>query len=283
LRLFEAMLRLRRFEEKAGVLYALGALEHPLPLKIGCEAAYVAVMAAKRSGDVLAVSEAGSIAELAAGAGFLDAFGGLTSEDSCSSSIPALSRWRIFKDRPVSAGSCATHTFQQANALLAPGGVLCVIFSSLSDAQQNLAALEATSAALAGRVVAVVIVCDGKSEASGGDDLSWPGALWRSVHADGSDMEATAAAMALARASLVPGTQNPIIFIATPVFMGHARRQGNQQRLEPQRPDPIARLRQRLTDEVQVSDTELNALDASVKMQIAQAVQAAGLEPRHKD
>ncbi len=51
--LFATMLRLRRFEEKAGMLFALGTLGTPCPLGVGQEAALAVCAARVPSSSVL--------------------------------------------------------------------------------------------------------------------------------------------------------------------------------------------------------------------------------------
>lgn len=48
---YRTMLLLRRFEEKAGVLFALGTLSSPVPRNIGREAVFAAIGALARNGD----------------------------------------------------------------------------------------------------------------------------------------------------------------------------------------------------------------------------------------
>jgi hypothetical protein len=250
--LFEAMLRLRRFEEKAGMLYALGTLAAPCPLGVGQEGALAGLAAALDSSDALVALSDRPTTELALGGSVPGAFQRLLSEPPSDAEPFALLKvpGEEIRRLPPKEAFAAADRFGQIVLLL-----------------DEPAGLSASLAEVTARVFPVLLTRK---------DRRPPGYSvppdWAVRECDGSDAVGVRDAMMAARKDRFVA-----LSILTPPFLGHARDGRRQAPERREAEDPIARLRLRLVTERRIPEADIAALEARIRDDIAAGARAISL------
>ena len=257
LALYAMMLRLRRFEEKAGMLYAMGTLATPCPLGIGQEGAVAALVEGLSSNDIVLVLEARPAVELALGAPAKTVFQRLASSQPANDQGPlALLR------EPCSSPRLLPREDALNTASAVQGEPLIVVAPdpTASTAIDRLAN---------GALTVFIVPSDSKPEV-------WPRSLSSRVReCDGADVEAVAAAIAAARGDHSAGHRPLAVAILTPPYIGHSRDPGHRQ---PTRrnlpPDPLALHRRRLVGSGRLTEADAVAVETAVRDEIAAAARS---------
>jgi pyruvate dehydrogenase E1 component alpha subunit len=251
------MVRMRRFEEKAGMLYALGTLAAPCPLGYGQEAAIAAIADSLQPADMLVSLE-----------------------------------WRPALD--LALGDTPASVFQRLVPPIDPAGVAAALLYSYGEQTKRLPhhmALAAFAEAKTGichvvafdpadlaplleprnRVLAVLVIpSDRRPEV-------WPLPADVPVReCDGASLGAVEAALAGARDAL-SSAQNPLVLvILTPPYAGHARDTGRRANRR-DTPDPLALFRDAAIASGQMSNAEAVVIENTVRDEIATAGRAISL------
>ena len=256
--LFSTMLRLRRFEEKAGMLYALGTLGTPCPLGIGREGAIAAIAATIPPGDIVLALRSSPALELALGTAAGTAFQRLLPTPPDDEPEPCLVRL---------PGEGLRHlTREAALALVAQRTEAVVPIATSADD------LAAALRNLPNRVLPVMIVStDRKPE-------TWSHLAPLSVReCDGADAIGLCETLATVRKELEPGHSGTALAILTPPYAGHARDVRGRAPTRRDVADPIALCRQRLLATGRLDEAGVTALEAAVRDEIAAAGRAISL------
>ena len=254
--LFAMMLRLRRFEEKAGMLFALGTLAAPCPLGIGQEAALAALAATLEPGDTVLALNTRPGLELALGALPATTLESLVCEP-CSSPSPALLRQPGDAPRRMPLA-------QAVSTVLAGNGPI-IVLATAADQLLDLANLPAP-------VLPVVIL------ASDQKPPSWPLPPRFAVReCDGADALGLTEAIAAARSDLASAAAEPALAILTPPYSGHARSDGRRPAARRDTADPIAIYRRHLLATARLNESEAAAIEAAVRDEMAAAGRAISL------
>ncbi len=250
--LFEAMLRLRRFEEKAGMLYALGTLAAPCPLGIGQEGALAGLAAALDPGDALVALGDRPTAELAFGGSLAGAFQRLLSEPQSDAEPLALLK--------VPGEELRRLPLKQAFAAADRFGHIVLLLDETVGLSPSLA--EVTP-----RVLPVFVIR--KDRRTPGYSVP-PG--WTVRECDGSDAVGVRDALMAARHDRFVA-----LSILTPPYLGHARDGRRQAPDRREAEDPIARLRLRLVAERRIPEADIAALEARIRDEIAAGARSISL------
>lgn len=276
---YAVMLRLRRFEEKAGLLYALGKLGRPCPLGVGQEAALAALVSVLRPSDVCIALRATPGLRLALGETCLTAFRDLVDERGASDAREALLR-RPLQPLLTNASIDDVRTGLAETARGEGPSMTAVVLDPAGDAARDIAALNASLAAAVRPVLALLIVPrDARPPAP---DLS-PDWSLRAI--DGADFAAVRAALTAAREDLLAGpdaaaTGRLLMTILTPPYAGHAR--SAEPRAAGSRPpataqevtDPLKLLRAWLRAAGGRSEAACTALETRIRDEVAAAARA---------
>lgn len=258
--LYATMLRLRRFEEKAGMLYALGTLATPCPLGIGQEAAIAGIVAALAPDDGLLALEERPALALALGRAPAAVFQSLVRARH-EESDPAL----LVHTQAAPLGH-ASSLAQACAALVSIGGLAVVI-------GKDGAAATAAAGALKDHPVLPVVITP--RDAADPPD-PWP-AAWDVREIDGTDPTGVAEAMTAARAQTRSGRGRPAVLVRTPPYVGHARAAGARAPARRDVPDPLVMWRRALLAGGRASEADLLSVEASVRDEIAVAGRALAL------
>jgi pyruvate dehydrogenase E1 component alpha subunit len=252
------MLRLRRFEEKAGMLYALGTLGTPCPLGIGREGAFAALAAAIPPGDIVVALTSSPALELAFGMPSGTAFQRLlpaprdNEPEQCLVRVP---------------GEGLRHVSREAALALARerGEAVLLIATSTEDLAPALLNLP-------NRVLPVLIVSTDRKPAS------WsPLAPWSVRECDGSDAIGLCQTVAGVREDLASRQSHTALAILTPPYAGHARDPRQRAPARRDSADPIAQCRQRLLAAGSLGEAGITALESAIRDEIAAAGRAVAL------
>lgn len=258
--LYATMLRLRRFEEKAGMLYALGTLATPCPLGIGQEAAIAGVVAALAPDDGLLALEERPALALALGRAPVAAFRSLAPARH-EESNPVL----LVHTHAAPLGHASS--LAQARPVLASIGGLAVVIG------RDGAAATAAAGALEDHPTLPIVISP-RDVADPPDP--WP-AAWNVREIDGTDPSGVAEAVTAARADTRSGRSRPAVLIRTPPYVGHARAAGARAPSRRDVPDPLVMWRRALLASGRASEAELLSVEASVRDEIAAAGRALAL------
>lgn len=256
--LFSTMLRLRRFEEKAGMLYALGTLGTPCPLGVGQEGAIAAIAATLNPGDIVLTLDTTPAFELALGAPWAAAFQRLQPAPVEPPAPPCLVRIPGEPMRQVSRDA--------GLALAAQRSELIVLIASCAN--EIRAVLETLPAPV---LPVIIIPTDRKPE-------TWSALAPSSVReCDGADAIGLCETLAAVRHDLASGHAAPAIAILTPPYAGHARDLSRRAPSRRETPDPIALCRQRLLATRCIDEAGIAAIEAAVRDEVAAAGRAVAM------
>lgn len=228
LAVYADLLRLRRFEEKAGLLYALGTLEHPCPLGIGQEAAWVALARVAGPQCRLIAETPPLQLMLALGRTAADGFRDLQAAQRSGSPAAGLER--------------------------GAGEAVVVLLDCNRDLSSKLASVMGP-----GRVAVIVVPRD---------QWPGAGALPAGVPAreiDAADFDAVAAALAAAQSGSATGT---LLVLLTPPYVGHARSAAGKAPSRHDVPDPVRIWRSRLIAAGACEDVVLGPLEGGIRDEI---------------
>ena len=251
--LLTAMLRLRRFEEKAGMLYALGSVTVPCPLGIGQEGAIAGLSASLDAGETFVALQARPTIELAFGASPAAAFQGLL--DVSSGTVAASSLVRLPGEdmrRLPRHDAITTAAGRNANVVL------------LSDDPGELAqALPVMNA----RVLPVIMIPADRRPA----EYGLP-AQWTVRECDGSSAAGV-------REALMSARKDSLIAVSflTPPYAGHARDGSRHPQERRQSQDPITSLRRLLIEDGRLREADAAELEAAVRDEIATAARGVSV------
>jgi pyruvate dehydrogenase E1 component alpha subunit len=247
------MLRLRRFEEKAGMLYALGTLSVPCPLGVGQEGAIAALAASLDAGDsLLALQDRPSI-ELALGASPAAAFQRLLDASGDAPATSALLRLpgedvrRLPRNEAIAAAT-------------GRNGTVVVLAGDAAELTQFLPVLDA-------RVLPVMVIPSDRRPA----DYDLP-AGWTLRECDGSSAAGVREALMSARKD-----RHIAVSILTPPYAGHARDGSRRPQERRVSEDPIVRLRRHLIGEGRLREADAAELEAAVRHEIAAAARGVSV------
>lgn len=258
--LYTTMLRLRRFEEKAGMLYAMGTLARPCPLGFGQEGAIAALVDGLQPDDLLCSLRSRPGLELALGVAASTVFRRLVPAEEVADETLTLLR---------GPGEDLRMSSRQ-DAVLAIGASRAATRIILASDPGDIAAYVAADPK--GKVLAVLIVPgDRRPEV-------WP--LPAHIHVrecDGAHVEGVCAALAAARQALAVSEAPIVLAILTPAYAGHARETTRRMSSRRDASDAIALYRQHLVTAGRLSDLDAVALEASVRDEIAAAGRAISL------
>lgn len=257
--LFSTMLRLRRFEEKAGMLYAQGTLGTPCPLGIGREGAIAAIAESLHPGDIFMALGNAPAYDLALGTSLSKAFQNL---------MPAQSEPKTPPDVLLRLPAEAHKKMSLANAcsLLADRSeMLILVASTLGD-------LANARAGLSNRLLPIIVTpSDQKPE-------SWSDlAPWSVRECDGTDADSLCDTLASVRENLASGHGVTALAVLTPPYVGHACGRSARQAMRRETHDPIALCRQRLLRSGSVDEATVAALEASIRDEVAAVGRAVSL------
>jgi pyruvate dehydrogenase E1 component alpha subunit len=266
LRAFESMLRLRRLEERAGMLYALGQLSQPFPLGVGTEAAFVALAAAVRSaGSAVVALQPLPGLRVAFGCQTRDVLGEFaTPAEATQSTLPACC---LLPDGTVVSAGCV----RDALAAAAASGATTVILVSvcqipdLAAARQSLIgfAAQATTPVLPILVVLVDELGSNNVPSALAAEIVW---------ADGGDIKDVLQRIRIAQQALddaPAGSCASVLAVRTPVYVGHERR--GRRPMQPSQAvcDPLKTSRERLLASGVVTEATLADVEDRVRREIA--------------
>ncbi len=292
---YRQMLLIRRFEEKAGQLYALQVIHGICPLSIGQEAAIVGMMMAARASDPVITGYRTHGALLARGtdprrvmAELMGRQGGISGGKG--GTVRMLAPEHHFYGGHGAAGAAA------------PLGVGLAFASKYRGEDDVTLAFFGDGAARRGRVLEayrmaakwslpIVFVVDNNT-ASPGEGIVFgtlPSALAESgrpfampgEQIDGIDVRQVRAAGARAIARARAGEGPTLLEMLTFRYRGHggvAAEPGSAERRIADA-DPIAKARARLLSSAVLSEAQLRVLEKEVRDQVAGAAQAARAEP----
>ena len=254
---YATMVRMRRFEEKAGMLYAMGTLSSPCPLGYGQEAAIAAIADSLQPADVLVSLSFSPALELALGASSAMVFQRL---------VPASDLDGVplgFLRSPVEKGRLLPrHDALRALTEAVPGTRHILAFNSTDLTPM----LESADGALA----VLVIPSDRRPEV-------WPfPSHIRVRECGGANFDAVSAAIAAARNALAGGQGPLVLAILTPPYVGHARDPALRTRRR-DIPDPLALYREHAVASGYLSSSEAVVMENSVRDEIAAAGRAISL------
>lgn len=265
---FATMLRLRRFEEKAGLLYALGTLATPWPLGVNQEGALAAVAAILRpEDDVLALPPTPALA-LALGSSPAEVLRGLA---TAADATHGCATGYLVRGPGHAVTSAATFP-EAVSSLAGAADAPVLLLAAGADCAGSVGELM-TRLELAGRPVVAVLVAprDQRPEAAA---LT----CFRSVHEiDGTDTVRIAAALAAARAEVAAAPFGRCLLVLTPPYVGHVRGNGARASSRQDAPDPIALSRRRLLETGAATDAQLSALDSTIRAEMAAAARALAM------
>jgi pyruvate dehydrogenase E1 component alpha subunit len=251
--LFAAMLRLRRFEEKAGMLYALGSLGRPCPLGIGQEGALAALAASLEPGDTLLALDSRPTIELALGSDAAAAFQNLVPQ--ASQTEPPVALLRLPGEPPRRLPQI------EALALAAHRDGPVIVLASDADK------LHACWPQLPARVLPILLVTADRKPAQ------WPlPQNWRVRECDGANVATLLDAMAGVRSDHRSGLAELALAIVTPPYAGHARDGGRRAAAKRNdTTDPISLYRLWLVSSKGLSEAEAAGIEHSIREEVAAA------------
>ncbi|MDX2309421.1 MAG: hypothetical protein NW216_14370 [Hyphomicrobium sp.] len=263
LALYRRMLALRRFEEKAGLLFALGILGSPCPRGVGREAAYVgaAIAAARHSPAALvyATFRSPSLA-LACGVDLLTAFERLQAESPHGNTPDHTAGLVLYRD-----GHSAEPLQAIEGAMGLAGEATIIVIVERAD----VARLNSQSVLPANALIVVLEPSLGE----GAGDLPHEIALLRPVN--GSDVICVTSALDAAFDERLP-MRAGIVRIALPEFRGHQATKDRKRDAEARASDPLTVGRLEVLESGRATPEGLAALDAAIKSELAAAAEALG-------
>jgi pyruvate dehydrogenase E1 component alpha subunit len=253
LSLYRTMLRLRRLEEKAGMLYALGTLGTPCPLGVGQEGALAGLAEALSPQDAVVVLAPTPGMAVALGDTPRAALENLRPTAEPSASHPMLVR-------APQQGLVRVTALSEAPARPAAYGLFVVVGTQ--------SVMEQFRNACAGCEPMVPVLVASRDAVPDVSDLP-QGYDVRQV--DGVDSLGVAEAVCAARADVLAGRARPLLMILTPPYVGHARKAGDRTVSRRDVPDPLSHCRRELMASGLATETALAALEAAVRDEIADA------------
>jgi len=255
--LYATMVRLRRFEEKAGMLYAMGTLSTPCPLGYGQEAAIAAIADGLEPTDVLVSHSLSPALELALGASPATLFQRLVSA-SDPAGTPLVRLFCPGEEGRLLPRQEALRALHEAS----PGNRYVLAFSPTD----LVPLLEPGNSVLA----VLVTPSDRRPE-------TWPLPCHIQVReCDGASFDAVSAALGAARDTLASGQGPLVLAILTPPYVGHARDPARRS-IRRDTPDPVALFRETAVASGYLSGPEATVLENAVRDEIATAGRAVSL------
>jgi pyruvate dehydrogenase E1 component alpha subunit len=257
--LYTTMLRLRRFEEKAGMLYAMGTIAVPCPLGYGQEAALAAVADALQPQDVLVSLAALPGLELALGTSPLTVFQRLAGSSDAAGAPQALLH------RPGEVASVLNRPDPALVHAAGRAGASIVLATGAGELAQFLAPS-------GDKLLAILMVPSDRRP-----DTSPLPAGMTVRECDGAHLDAISANLAAARDALAAGEGHLALMILTPPYAGHARDPGRRPAARRDSPDPIALYRHQIVSTGRITDPEACAIESAIRDEIAASARAITL------
>jgi len=285
LRDYRKMLLLRRFEEKAGQLFAMGQIANAGRLSVGQEASRIGLCRALTRGDPLLCGEHALSWMLALGMDPLRIMVGLLGQnggyaDDKGGPLRMISAEHGFHGGQEQCGAQvpAAVGMALANQAREVGVVtwVCMDASSVERAPVRAAVRVARDRAL--RICFVLqgtIVGDGSVSKASAEVMTSLGVSLQSVRA--IDTQGVRAVAAKARRQIVENEAPVAIELLTYPFQGHAARGVGSDgcSLAKSETDPIAKARRVLIERVGLEDDDICALDDAVRNEVAVIVEQA--------
>lgn len=252
--LLSLMLRLRRFEEKAGMLYAMGTLATPCPLGVGKEAATAALAAAAASNVVLAIDPS-PVVDVALGLSPSSAFERLVTarsgEDANLALLSEPGRPPVHLDEAAALA--------RARAADTP----LLLLASRSDDLARFAEVLPSPC-----LIVLMLPADRRPSA-----WETPPAI-AVRECDGANLETVQQAIARAGSEAQERHSRICLSVLTPPYAGHARSAAGRTTSRRDTLDPIALYRQRLLQTGRLTEPAADAMEAVVRDEIAVAARA---------
>lgn len=289
LRAYRTMVLIRRFEEKAGQLYALGSVEGLCPLSIGQEGSITgALMAAEQTDPIVTAHRnhghmlARGIAPDAIFAELLGRETGLAggAGGACRMAAPSVGFYGGYTTPGLTA-PIGTGLAFAAKAR----GTKAVALTFFGDGAAGNGAVE-EALRLAGTLkLPVLFIIDNNAHSSDAEDEVGRRALSAigepfgipGIEVDGIDVRKARAAVRKAIAHARDGHGATIIEMATYRYRGHggvpSRASSGEKRREDQ--DPIEKARRRILDDRLATEAQLKALEKEIRDSITAAAQRA--------
>ncbi len=266
-RAYQAMLLARRFEEKAGMLYALGRQAQPCLLGIGMEAAWAAIASVVQHGDRILASPAHHGLRLALGAGPAVLFRELAA--GSPEAAPTPDAWAEVQPNTGAAVHAAAqdHAVEEARRHT---GTITVAVRPASSIAAYMHSLTGQSGNEAPASQLHIIICPDDVDRGALDECQREHPV-RMI--DGTDVLAISEVLRQERldARVAGGSPRPVIVIRTPAFQGHANRGARRNSPGTVPADPLKTTRQYLADRQCVAEADLAALEARIRDAIAEA------------
>ena len=274
---YQSMLMMRRIEERAGQLFALGYLEHPFPVSFGWEAALYALAAWADAGDVFITTDMRPGLALALG----DDAEAVLRVSAC---VPAGSSGLYIKrvaGEAVSACAPATWVQQLAAARSVMGSSSrCVLIAALpGEATVNLARRLSQACREMPRTTLVLAGDESARGCEAGraacDDLgqlfAGVGRVWRTLPA--SDPSQIAQTLIEAADTAVGfGGATPVLDLVTATFQGHAQTRHRRGPVRDAIADPLIATRDQILASGEVHDGAVLLIETGARARIAAAV-----------
>ena len=286
---FRTMILIRRFEEKAGQLYGMGAIAGYCHLSIGQEAIAAGMQMAMQSGDQVLTSYRCHGHALAAGADPAKTMAELTGRQAglCGGKGGSMHLYapeqHFFGGHGILGSQAPLGTgFAFAN-LYRSNGKAAIVYVGDSAADQGQVA-EAFVLAARLSLPVLFVIENNRAETQAPLMLAGRGQGFGIAGAtvDGTDVRAVYSAGHAVLNSVRAGGGPELLEMQTVRYRGHsmaepakyAARDGGQRPREGR--DPIDRIRKRLLEEWQVPEAELKGIDAAVRAIVNGAAEFAG-------
>lgn len=274
---FALMLRLRRFEEKAGMLYALGTLGTPCPLGVGQEAALTALAAVMQPADVFVALRGTPALRLAFGEACAGVFRELL--PAADESEEAAQPVNVLMRAPMGSVATLPAMDDVRAALRQPAvsndpAITVLVLDPQGGATEAVAQLSGDLVASGRPVLALLIVPRDARPPAPELPPNWS---LRAI--DGADYANVRDALYAARQDLLSGpgeagTRQILMTILTPPFAGHARSAGARPPSREDTPDPLKIVRQRLLAGGPGSEAICTAMEAAIRDEVTAAARS---------
>lgn len=294
---YGVMLLIRRFEERAGLLFAMGDIAGYCPLAIGEEAIAAGLAKSKADGDRIVAAERANGLMLAAGmdpkrimaellgrrSGYSGGKGGAL-HMACRASAVYAGLGQAGTNASLATGMAFADSYRGNSAV-----TWCVLRAKAAGTGDFL---EALATAARWKLAIVFVIVNDEADMMAGSASPMPGDLSQRGRAsavpgwqvDGSDVLAVRQAGLRAQAWCRAGNGPMILEMLIEPYRGHARcdptqaRNGAATTATRELCDPIARVRERLAA-AGAGEELLRAIESDVALAVEEAVRFASADP----
>ncbi len=277
---YESMLMMRRVEERAGQLFALGVLDHPYPSTYGWEALLVALADAAGAGDVILTADVRPGLALALGDGPEQVFADQANQAATADQAGLYTAAGAGAGRPAVVLGGWDEMLPRAKDRVGEGGTVIILASVLNDPARDLIAQLRHASKLFARTMIVLAGDQNARQGPAGNALindlrqffSGVGRVWCAVN--GGDLaQVRDAITGIGQAGSLAGGVVPVLDVVTPVFQGHAQAAARRPVKRADVDDPIAHLRARLLNERIQTEDDLKRIESQARDRIGSAVE----------